>query len=50
MPQNQSLNILAHFYQKLQKNAKIEIAFSYQDGHRFIPQVRFLNSHLIAFN
>ena len=24
--------------------------FSYQDGHRFIPQVRFLNSRLIAFN
>ena len=27
MPQNQSLNILAHFYQKLQKSAKIEIGF-----------------------
>ena len=28
MPQNQSLNILAHFYQKLQKTAKlIEIGF-----------------------
>ena len=51
MPQNQSLNILAHFYQKLQKTAKIEIGFySYQDGHCFIPQVRFLNSRLIAFN
>ena len=27
MPQNQSLNILAHFYQKPQKTAKIEIDF-----------------------
>ena len=27
MPQNQSLNILAHFYQKLEKTAKIEIGF-----------------------
>ena len=27
MPQIQSLNILAHFYQKLQKTAKIEIGF-----------------------
>ena len=27
MPQKQSLNILAHFYQKLQKTAKIEIGF-----------------------
>ena len=25
MPKNQSMNILAHFYQKLQKTAKIEI-------------------------
>ena len=25
--QNQSLNILAHFYQKLKKTAKIEISF-----------------------
>ena len=27
IPQNQSSNILAHFYQKLQKTAKIEIGF-----------------------
>ena len=27
MPQNQLLNILAHFYQKLQKSAKIDISF-----------------------
>ena len=27
MPQNQSLNILAHFYEKLQKTAKIEIGY-----------------------
>ena len=27
IPQNQSLNILAHSYQKLQKTAKIEIGF-----------------------
>ena len=27
MPQNQLLNILAHFYQKLQKTAKIKIGF-----------------------
>ena len=27
IPQDQSLNILAHFYQKLQKTAKIEIGF-----------------------
>ena len=27
MPQNQPLNILVHFYQKLQKTAKIEIGF-----------------------
>ena len=27
MPQNQSLNILAHFYQELQKTGKIEIGF-----------------------
>ena len=27
IPQEQSLNILAHFYQKLQKTAKIEIGF-----------------------
>ena len=27
MPQNQPLNIFAHFYQKLQKTAKIEIGF-----------------------
>ena len=27
MPQNQPLNILAHFYQKLQKTAKIELGF-----------------------
>ena len=27
MPQNQSLDILAHFYQKLQKTAKIKIGF-----------------------
>ena len=27
MPQNKPLNILAHFYQKLQKTAKIEIGF-----------------------
>ena len=27
MPQNQLLNILAHFYQKLQKTAKIKICF-----------------------
>ena len=27
MPQDQSLNILAHFYQKPQKTAKIEIGF-----------------------
>ena len=50
MPQNQSLNILAHFYQKLKKLQKLKSAFSYLDGRRFIPQVRFLNSRLIAFN
>ena len=27
MPRNQSLNILAHFYQKFEKTAKIEIGF-----------------------
>ena len=27
MPQNQLLNILAHFFQKLHKTAKIEISF-----------------------
>ena len=27
MPQNRLLNILAHFYQKLQKTAKIKIGF-----------------------
>ena len=27
MPQNQLLNILAHFYQKLQNTVKIEISF-----------------------
>ena len=51
IPQNQSLNILARFYQKLQKTPKIEIGFLVTKMDIVvIPQMRFLNSHLIAFN